>query len=80
MTSTAQLIADLRDLDKLTEPTEEQRIARRDLIQEIERRHPAAATAVARAFLNATIHEERTGERVHVDYVTTLVSAIEPVS
>lgn len=46
------------------------------IIDELERRFPAAAKVVEQAFDAAAEQEEKTGEYVHVDYAAVLTAAI----
>lgn len=66
----------LRTLDAITEPTEEQRMARAWTIDELERRYPEASAAVEKAFADAAIAEAAGAEGGEVNYGAILLAAI----
>lgn len=74
-TTTAALIPALVSLEKL-EMNQERRIARAWMIEELERRFPAASEIVEQTFAEADAAEQATGEPVEVDYVAVLIAAI----
>lgn len=75
-TATPQLCASLRTIETMP-ATAETRQARVWLIDELERRHPAASEVVQREFEQAERDERSSGAAVEVDYVDVLVTAIE---
>lgn len=81
-TTTAAMVLALRTLDAITEPTEEQSMARAWTIEELERRYPEASAAVEKAFDDAAITEAACAPNptiVEVDYVAVLLAAIPEV-
>jgi len=69
------LIQSLLSLDRQT-MNQERRIARAWIIEELERRFPAASELVEQAFAAADAKEQATGEPIEVDYAAVLVDAI----
>ncbi len=72
--STRTLVESLRTLDA-TPRTPDHSWARAKPIAELDRRYPAASTAVEAAFEAAELRTEA-GEDVEVDYVAVLIAAI----
>jgi hypothetical protein len=70
------LINSLTILAAMGSKSAEERQAHAWIIDELERRHPAAAKVVEAAFDAAADEEEKTGEYVHVDYAAVLTAAI----
>lgn len=77
-TTTDTLITSLRTIvaQQNTDPSRELNKTRSWIIDELERRYPAADAAVQTAFDQADATQQETGEVVEVDYVAVLIDAI----
>lgn len=76
--TTATLITSLRTIvaKQQTVTSRELSLTRIWIIDELERRYPAAARAVEAAFAQSIEHEEATGVYVEINYVEVLIDAI----
>jgi hypothetical protein len=75
--SIEHLVSEMKDLDKIEDPNQSERLALSWVREEIESRVPAVHKALKAAFYTAILKERRTGKYVDVNYSAVVLDALE---